>query len=278
MKKKIKEFSNSIKRFFQRINDKFFFGRYKGTYRYINQKSSIIEYIIKFLFIYVLVGLFLFFLFNNLIYALIIAFVFTIFFLNEVILNAKKISYESYILSQLTIYTSQVSLLVTYNNIYSSLKEVIRFLDYPVKQDLEEVISKIDSGMSITESFDDFNKKYNNRTITLYNQTLEIFDEHGDSDAGTVLQIISEEMNMLKIKKDKFFKYKKEWRLNFYVVVILSLIMPIILKTMISDIYAGFMASFGSIVMIGVLLMNLFIIKKVETIYRDQSIGESGYR
>ena len=92
MKKKIKEFSNSIKSFFQRINDKFFFGRYKGTYRYINQKSSIIEYIIKFLFIYVLVGLFLFFLFNNLIYALIIAFVFTIFFLNEVILNAKKIS------------------------------------------------------------------------------------------------------------------------------------------------------------------------------------------
>ena len=85
-------------------------------------------------------------------------------------------------------------------------------------------------------------------------------------------------MNMLKIKKDKFFKYKKEWRLNFYVVAILSLTMPLILRAMIPDIYNNYMASFGSLIMIGVLLMNLFVIKKVETIYRDQSIGEGGYR
>lgn len=63
--------------------------------------------------------------------------------------------------------------------------------------------------MTITDAFKEFNERYNNRTITLYNQTLELFDEHGDSDAGTVLQIISEELNMLKIKKDKFFKYKR---------------------------------------------------------------------
>ena len=60
--------------------------------------------------------------------------------------------------------------------------------------------------MTIIEAFEEFNEKYNNRTITLFNQTLELFDEHGDSDAGTVLQIISEEMNMLKVKKDKFIK------------------------------------------------------------------------
>ena len=54
--------------------------------------------------------------------------------------------------------------------------------------------------------------------------------------------------------------------------------MPLILRAMIPDIYTNYMASFGSLVMIGVLVMNLFIIKKVETIYRDQSIGEGGYR
>lgn len=278
MKKEKKGLFKKIKTFFNNINNKYFFGRYKGTYKYINKESNIKEYIIKFIFIYALISCFLFLLFNNLYYALGISFVVTIFFLNEVILNSKKISYESYILSQLTIYTSQMSLLVAYNNIYSALKEVVSFLDYPVRDDLENVIRKIDSGVSITESFNEFNEKYNNRTITLYNQTLELFDEHGDSDAGTVLQIISEEMNMLKIKKDKYFKYKKEWRLNFYVVAILSLVMPLILRAMIPDIYTNYMASFGSLVMIGVLVMNLFIIKKVETIYRDQSIGEGGYR
>ena len=278
MKKKIKELFDKIKEFFQKINNNFFFGRYRITYRYINKEYSIKEYLIKFFFIYILISCFLFLLFNNLYYALGISFALTIFFLNEVILNVKKISYESYILSQLTIYTSQTSLLVAYNNIYSALKEVVGFLDHPLRDDLENVIRKIDGGISISEAFEDFNKKYNNRTITLYNQTLELFDEHGDSDAGTVLQIISEEMNMLKIKKDKFFKYKKEWRLNFYVVAILSLTMPLILRAMIPDIYNNYMASFGSLIMIGVLLMNLFVIKKVETIYRDQSIGEGGYR
>jgi pilus assembly protein TadC len=171
-----------------------------------------------------------------------------------------------------------MSLLVSFNNIYSSIKEVIRFLDYPLNKDLEKVISNIDSGKSITDSYNEFNEKYNNRTITLFNQTLELFNEHGDSDAGTVLHIISEEMNMLKIKKDKFLKFKKEWRLNFYVVVIMCMIMPIILKLMIPDIYSNYMDSFGSIVMIIIIFVNLVIIKKIESIYRNQSIGEGGYR
>lgn len=278
MKKKIKEFFKGIKNVFCKLNDKLFYGKYKATYSYINKKSNFKEYIIKFIFIFFLINIFLIILFNNIYYSVIISFIITVFFINEIVLNSKKINYESYILSQLTIYTSQISLLVSYNNIYSSLCEVLKFLDYPVKQDLQDVINKIDNGINITDAFIDFNKKYNNRTITLFNQTLELFDQHGDSDANTVLEIVSEELNMLKIKKDKFFKYKKEWRLNFYVIAILSLCMPLILKAMIPDIYHNFMNSFGSIIMVFVLIMNLFIIKKVELVYRDQAIGEGGYR
>jgi len=278
MKKKMTEIINSIKNTIKKINNMFFYGRYKGTYNYINQKSSIKEYIIKLLFIFAIISIFLFLLFNNLIYSIIISFILSIFFLNEIVLNIKKINYETYILSQLSIYTSQISLLVSYNNIYSSLKEVLEFVEEPIKSDLKEVINSINNGKKINKSFENFNKKYNNRTVTLFNQTLELFDEHGDSDAGTVLQIISEELNMLKIKKDKFLKYKKEWRLNFYVIAILSLVMPLILRAMIPDIYSDFMNSFGTIVMIIVLAINLFVIKKVETIYRDQNIGEGGYR
>ncbi len=278
MKRKVLEIIDKIKTFFKKINDKYFFGRYLGTYKYINKKSSFLEYFIKFIFFFILIFAFIYLLFDSLKYSIIVAFILTIFFINEIVLNAKKIAFENHILSELTIYTSQVSLLVSYNNIYSALKEVTRFLDQPVKGDLKEVIKKIDEGVNITEAFINFNEKYNNRTITLFNQTLELFDSHGDSDANTVLQVISEEMNMLKVKKDKFLKYKKEWRLNFYVVVVLCLVMPLILRWMIPDIYTEFMASFGSIVMIAVLFVNLFIIKKVETIYRDQTIGEGGYK
>lgn len=278
MKKKVLGILNKIKNTFKRINNKFFFGRYNSTYKYINKKTSFKEYIIKFLFSFILIGAFLYFLFNNIVSAIIVSFVLTIFIINEIQLNNKKLNYENYILSELTIYTSQMSLLVSYNNIYSALKEVTTFLSNPVKDDLLNVISKIDSGVSITEAFNEFNEKYNNRTITLFNQTLELFDSHGDSDASTVLEVISDEMNMLKVKKDKFLRFKKEWRLNFYVVVVLCLVMPLILKAMIPDIYNDFMGSFGTIVMIGIIIMNLFVIKKVEMIYRDQSIGEGGYK
>ena len=47
----------------------------------------------------------------------------------------------------------------------------------------------------------------------------------------------------LKVKKDKFLRFKKEWRLNFYVVVVLCLVMPLILKAMIPDIYNDFIES-----------------------------------
>lgn len=267
-----------LKNLIKKISNKLFFGKYKDSYKYMNEKSGLKEYIIKFIFFLILISAFLFFIFDNIFYSVIIGFILTVFLINEIILNSKKLSYENYILSQLTIYTSQMSLLVTFNNIYSSLKEVTKFLDYPLNKDIEDVVKKIDSGLSITKSFEEFNKKYNNRTITLFNQTLEIFDEHGDSDAGTVLHIISEEMNMLKIKKDKYYKFKKEWRLNFYVVIVMCMAMPIILKLMIPDIYLDYMKSFGSIVMAIIIGINLFIIKKTELIYRDQSIGEGGYK
>lgn len=278
MKRKLKEFIRKIKSVITKISNKLFYGKYNNTYSYVNKKSSILEYLVKFLIIFLVIFIIFYLIFNNIISTAIVSFILTIFFINEIMLNAKKISYESYILSQLTIYTSQMSLLIAYNNIYSSLKEVVKFLDYPLNKDIEDVILKIDNGMKITEAFEDFNKKYNNRTITLFNQTLELFDEHGNSDAETVLQIVSEEMNMLKIKKDKFFKFKKEWRLNFYVVIFLCISMPLILRLMINDIYKDFMASFGTMMMIIVILINLVIIKKVEKIYRDQAIGEGGSR
>ena len=51
MKKEKKGLFKKIKTFFDNINNKYFFGRYKGTYKYINKESNIKEYIIKFILI-----------------------------------------------------------------------------------------------------------------------------------------------------------------------------------------------------------------------------------
>ena len=40
MKKRILGFFRKIKNFFNDISDRFFFGKYKNTYKYINKKPS----------------------------------------------------------------------------------------------------------------------------------------------------------------------------------------------------------------------------------------------
>lgn len=263
----------------KQISNRFFYGKYaKCIYICEQKKVSIIDYLLKLLLIYGVVFIALTLIFPNKIYCSIMSIFITIFMVNKIILNSKKIDYQYYILSQLTIYVSQVSMAINYNNVYTSLKETIRFLSYPLKQDLEKVIMNIENGLTISESFKEFNQIYNNKTLTLFNQSLELFDLYGSSDANDVLQIISEEMNDLKIKKDQFLRFKKEWRLNFYVVMFMCLSMPVILKFTMASVYESFMQGFGTITMMIIFIVNLLIISKVEKLYSDLSIGEEGYR
>ena len=267
---------NKIKANLNRINKRFFYGRYIIDNEYFNSEASLKSYIFKFIVINTIFIIVLSMLFNDYFLPTVLSFMITIFYINEIISNSKKLKYDNYILSQLSIYTNQVSMLISNNNVYSSLENTKRYLSYPLNEDLEKVLNKINEGETITESFAEFNKKYNNKIITLFNQTLELFDSHGGSDSNMVLHMISEEMNMLKIKKDKYLKFKKEWRLNFYVVVFLCLSMPIIMKLMIPAVYFMYMNSFGKWVITTIMLISLFVIKKVEALYRNQNIGEGG--
>lgn len=263
--------------FLNKISHTFFYLKYKNTYEYILKKTTLKSYILKFFIVYIITSSFMYLIFPTIVDSLVVGFIITTFYINQVYLNGKKIDYEKYLLNQLTIYTSQVALSLTFNNVYKSLNDVVKFLGNPVKEDLKNVIRKIDEGNPITESFKEFNEKYNHRTISLFNQTLEIFDNHGDGDSEEVLHSISDELNALKIKKDSFLKYKKEWRVNFYVVLFLCVSMPVILKAMIPTIYLDYMNSIGKFLMVGIIIVNLFITKKVEHTYRDQNIGEGGY-
>lgn len=268
-----------IKIFFKKLSNKYFYGNYNNQIlSYENKKVSLIDYLFKLILIWGCCSIFLLLVFPNVYLCIGIGLIVAIFLMNVIILNAKRIEHQYYVLSQLTIYVSQVSMFINYNNVYASLKETLKFLSYPLKEDLEKVISNIEKGKTISDSFKEFNEKYNNKTITLFNQSLELFDNFGSSDASNVLHIISDELNELKIKKDRFHRFKKEWRLNFYVVVMMCLSMPILLKLTMTDVYLSFMNSFGTIVMIVIFIVDLFVIRKIEKVYADLSIGEEGYR
>lgn len=269
---------NKIKTFLNKINSCFFFSNYRNKFlKYENKQVKLKDYVFK-IFAFLIIFYIVFSLvFSNYIFILISSVVCTFFIINIILLNSIKIKYEYYILSQLTIYASQLSLLITYNNVYSSIDKTRELVGEPLKSDLNKVLKYINSGMSIKDSFKEFNYRYNNKTITLFNQSLDLYDKFGSSQAGQVLQILSEDINNLKVKKDKFLRYKKEWRTQFYVVVFMCLAMPILLNLSMTEIYTDFMNSFGNYVMSIIIAINLFVIYKVENIYSDLNISEGGY-
>lgn len=262
----------------KKVCDLIFFSNYKNKLlEYENKSIKKSDYILKVVCIFILFLIVFSLVYTNWILIIIISLVCSLFLINIILLNSLKIKYEYYLLSQLTIYASQLSLLISYNNVYSSIDKTIDYLKEPLYSDLKKVLKNIDNGKSIKDSFNEFNYKYNNKTITLFNQSLDLYDSYGSSEASKVLQILSEDINNLKVKKDKFLRFKKEWRVQFYVVVLMCLSMPVLLNFSMNELYNSFMSSFGNYVMSAIIFINLIIIYKVEKIYSDLNISEGGY-
>lgn len=275
MKKKIK---NNKKPLLQRLNEKYFYGSYKRQSAYIGQSIGFNQYLTYFIKYFLITFIAMFLIFPSVFYTFIASLTIAMYLMNEVSMNAKKINYEYFLLCELCNYTQNMSLLLKTNNVYNSLIKVLEYVENPIRKDLELVIEAIDDGEPIISAFQNFNEKYNYRTVTLFNQTLDLIDKQGSSESESMLYLISKELGDIRIKKDRFLKFKKEWRTQYYVVLILCLVLPILLKYMISDIYRAYMQAWGNYVMFGVIAINLMVISKVEGLYRNQDIGDGGGR
>lgn len=274
--KKVKE--KNKKNFLQRLNDKYFYGSYRKQSAYIGQSLTMKQYLIFFVKYFIISFICMFMIFPNIFYTVLTSLIVAVYLMNEVSMNAKKINYEYFLLCELCNYTQNMSLLLKTNNVYQSLNNVLEYVENPIRKDLEKVIEKIDDDVPINEAFQEFNEKYNYRTVTLFNQTLDLIDKQGNSESESMLYLISKELGDIRIKKDRFLKFKKEWRSQFYVVLFLCLVLPVLLKYMIADIYIEYMTAWGNYIMFAVIGLNLFIISKVEGIYRNQDIGDGGSR
>lgn len=266
------------KPFFQKLNEKYFFESYRRQNAAIGRKLSIKQYISYFLKYFIITFVALFLIFPSVWYALGAALLCTFFMLNEISMNVKIMSYEYFLLCELCNYTQNMSLLLKTKNVYNSLVACCDFIQDPIKTDLKKVIEKIDNNTPVKEAFQEFNEKYNYRTVTLFNQTLDLIDYQGNSKADSMLYLISKELSDIRVKKDRYLRFKKEWRAQYYIVLLLCMVLPVMLKYMIPDIYVGYMNSFGNYIMFGVIFVNMWVIKKIEGIYRNQDIGDGGGR
>ena len=275
-----KEKTNNVKKktFFQKLNEKYFYEAYRRQNAEIGKSLSLKQYFVYFIKYFAIIFTCLYLIFPSLIYALIATILCTFFMLNEISMNAKKMNYEYYLLCELCNYTQNMSLLLKTKNVYNSLIECCKFVGEPIKSDLQKVIKKIDNNESVKDAFQEFNEKYNYRTVTLFNQTLDLIDGQGNSKSESMLYLISKELGDIRVKKDRFLRFKKEWRTQYYVVLVLCMVLPIMLKYMIPDIYSGYMETMGNYIMFGVIIANMYVIKKVEGIYRNQDIGDGGGR
>lgn len=265
--------------FFQKLNEKYFYENYRKQNEDIGKPLTIKQYIANFIKYAIISFVGMYLIFPSLLYASIASFVLTIFILNEVSMNAKIMGYEYYVLCELCNYTQNMTALLKVNNVYNSLISCCELVGEPIRSDLVDVIEKISKkSMSVRDAFQAFNEKYNYRTVTLFNQNLDLIDTKGGSKAESMLNLVSKELDDIRIKKDRYLKFKKEWRTQFYIVLVLCMVLPVMLKYMIPDIYIGYMNDMGNYIMFGVIVVNMFVIRKVEGIYRNQDIGDGGGR
>lgn len=267
------------KSFFQKLNEKYFYESYRQKNEDIGQPLTIKQYLAYFVKYLIISFIGMYLIFPSLLYAIICSIVLAIFILNEVSMNAKVMGYEYYCLCELCNYTQNMTSLLRTNNVHNALVACCDFIGEPIRTDIIDALHKIDDDkMSVKDAFQPFNEKYNYRTVSLFNQTLDLIDQQGSSKAQSMLNLVSRELSDIRVKKDRYLKFKKEWRTQFYIILVLCMVLPIMLKYLIPDIYIGYMEDMGNYIMFGVILVNMYVIKKIEGIYRNQDIGDGGGR
>ncbi|MFI3307642.1 MAG: hypothetical protein R3Y21_03655 [Mycoplasmatota bacterium] len=230
------------------------------------------NYYCFFIFVFILNIIVYFYLLNSYILSFIISIITTLFYINFIFLNQKKIKYETFINNQITIYISQTSMLINFNNVYLSLKKILPFLSGSFAVDLNKVIKNLET-KTLEESFVFFNEKYDNKLLTQFNKSLVLLDNNGDSKANEMLFSISKQYNSINILKDKFLIFKKEIKINYYIVLLLSLSIPFMLKITIPSIYNSFNNDVGKYILFLIFLIDLMITKKIENYYSNQKVG-----
>lgn len=172
--------------------------------------------------------------------------------------NIKK-NYFSELDSKIAIYMSSLATAMgTFNNTKQALQSILPSLEYPIKNDVEEAIIKLQDGKSVKESFESMSNRYPQKHVRLFHDQLDVIVKGGTTDI-TSLRAIAFKM---KRKETYRRKLKTAHRQNFKIwraFVFLSLSAPFLFIFVSMDNYKLVMNHIASSVVFGITFLLIFI-------------------
>ncbi|MEK5105053.1 hypothetical protein MKX83_24230 [Cytobacillus sp. FSL M8-0252] len=172
--------------------------------------------------------------------------------------NIKKKYYQE-LDNKLAIYMSSLATAMsTFNNTKEALQSILPSLEYPIKNDVEEAIIKLQDGKSVKESFEQMNNRYHQKQVRLYHDQLDVIVKSGSTDV-TSLRSIAFKMKRKEIYRKKLQVAHKENFKTWKAFVVLSLSAPFLFIFVSMDNYLVVMNHIASSIVFGLTFLLIFI-------------------
>lgn len=161
--------------------------------------------------------------------------------------------------SKLAIYMSAVATAMgTFNNSKDALNSVLPLLEYPVKNDVEEALIKLQDGKSIRYSFESMSDKYDQKQVKLFHEQLDVVSKAGANDIESLRTIA----NKMKAKEVRRRRLKTAHRQSYKIwrtFVFLCLSAPFLFLFASTDNYFLVMNHIASSIVFALTFLLIFI-------------------
>lgn len=172
--------------------------------------------------------------------------------------NIKK-NFLQEIDSKLSIYMSSTSTAMgTFGNIKDALGSVIPLLEYPIKNDVEDALLKLQDGKSIKYAFESMNRKYPQKQVRLFHEQLDIISKVGTFDVEN-LRSVAGKMKQKESRRRKLKTAHRQSTKRWRTFVFLSLSGPFLFLLGSTDSYFLVMNHIASSVVFFFTFLLIFI-------------------
>lgn len=183
-------------------------------------------------------------------------------FYSITVLNRKVNKYQSQLLELNKYASSTVFKLKSGMNIADAIYSVKDTVGDPIREDVEITLDYLNENQDIsTENF----KKYHFYAIDIFHQILTISYFFG-GDAGELFNRPLKDMAFEIKHRDKLQRNKDYIAMQIYMMMLMVLSIPMILRFLVEDLYAAFLSSgFGVLVAFAfhlIVLINLFFLQR----------------
>ncbi|MEQ2529123.1 type II secretion system F family protein [Bacillaceae bacterium CLA-AA-H227] len=139
-------------------------------------------------------------------------------------LHKIKKEYVQELDSKLAIYMSALTTSIgTFNNIKDALQSILPSLEYPIRNDVEEAILKLQDGKNVKQAFENMNKRYKHKHVRLFHDQLAVVMENGASDNSTLRSVAIKMKDKEKYRRRLQTAHRQNYKIwRTFVILILS--------------------------------------------------------